>query len=70
MKIQETVSARFGKKYGKLNETIAALDSQVVVLGEATEVENLAKDFDREYKTFVKLAAKLAALVTPRPAGA
>ena len=63
MKIQETVSARFGKKFTKVSEAIAALDNQVIALGDATEADNLAKDFDREYKTFAKLAAKLAVLV-------
>ena len=63
MKIQETVSARFGKKFTKVSEAITALDSQVIVLGDAAVSENTAKDFAKEYKTFAKLAAKLAALV-------
>jgi hypothetical protein len=63
MKVQQTVSAKYGKKYVKLNEAITALDSQVIVLGDAAVSENTAKDFAKEYKTFAKLAAKLAALV-------
>lgn len=63
MKIQETVSARFGKKFGKLQDLVAALDNSVIALGDTAQSESIAREFDKEYKYFAKLAAKLAALV-------
>jgi hypothetical protein len=63
MKIQQTVGEKFGKKFQKVAEAIAALDNQIITLGDTTQSENVAKDFDKEYKLFVKLTAKLAALV-------
>jgi len=63
MKIQQTVSEKFGKKFQKVSEAVTALDNQIIALGDVTQSDSEARYFAKEYKTFVKLSAKLAALV-------
>jgi hypothetical protein len=63
MKVQQTLGEKYGKKFGKLAEAVTALDNQIIVLGDSCEPQASVSPFAKEYKTFAKLAAKLAALV-------